>query len=416
MLGASVTAANAEPLPELIPDLLNNHDLFRAAEADANAASESIETAMGGYYPTLDMTGTYGNEQQLKPDAADTSLVSREMDFIVTQRIWDFGVTKASVDTAKLEHEKTLAALTTQRSILLQNAFVAYVNILRGSKILEFAIQSEENIKEQTELEDSKVKSGAGLTTDVLQAKRELAGAMARRVKAEGDLEIAKNVYRGVFLKDIGSIKDMVSPVVMQETLPVNVEDAIARSMKSSPRLISSNLDSLVSRETVKSTYATSYRPTIDGIFDYKLKKDVGSTIGTQDEMFAKVQVNFPFNLGMTATNTLKATELAENAATYRYASAINQVEEFTRTAWQRLKTARDRTQLLKNQADIAAEFLELARKEQQLGNRSLLDVLSGETALINAQSDAVSSETDVSIAAIALLDIMGELDENAFK
>ena len=40
----------------------------------------------------------------------------------------------------------------------------------------------------------------------------------------------------------------------------------------------------------------------------------------------------------------------------------------------------------------IAAEFLELARKERQLGNRTLLDVLTGEAALINANSAAASA------------------------
>ncbi|NQU56258.1 MAG: outer membrane efflux protein, partial [Rhodospirillales bacterium] len=44
----------------------------------------------------------------------------------------------------------------------------------------------------------------------------------------------------------------------------------------------------------------------------------------------------------------------------------------------------------------------------------SLLDVLSGETALINSSSDAASAEIDIAIAVFTLLDAMGELDEEA--
>jgi len=69
-----------------------------------------------------------------------------------------------------------------------------------------------------------------------------------------------------------------------------------------------------------------------------------------------------------------------------------------------------------KNQADIAAAFLELAREERKLGNRSLIDVLTGETELINAQSDAESAESDVIIAAYKLLNIVGELTPGVFR
>jgi len=81
-----------------------------------------------------------------------------------------------------------------------------------------------------------------------------------------------------------------------------------------------------------------------------------------------------------------------------------------TRNAWQQLKTTRESAKLLKNQARIAAAFLELAREERKLDKRSLLDVLSGEVALINAKSDAVSAETDIAISVVTLLDAMGVL------
>jgi len=69
---------------------------------------------------------------------------------------------------------------------------------------------------------------------------------------------------------------------------------------------------------------------------------------------------------------------------------------------------------LLRNQANIAAEFLTLARKERKLGKRSLLDVLNGETNLVNAESDAASAERDVDIAAFTLLAVMGKLAAKA--
>ena len=80
------------------------------------------------------------------------------------------------------------------------------------------------------------------------------------------------------------------------------------------------------------------------------------------------------------------------------------------RTTWDGLETAQQNAQFLDNQARISKEFLELARIERQAGNRSLLDVLGGETALINAQSDAIGAKIEVLINSYTLLSLMGQL------
>ena len=68
------------------------------------------------------------------------------------------------------------------------------------------------------------------------------------------------------------------------------------------------------------------------------------------------------------------------------------------------------------NQARISGEFLELARKERQAGNRTLLDVLNGETAFINAQSDAIAARIEVLINSFTLLSLMGGLSIDSIE
>ena len=50
------------------------------------------------------------------------------------------------------------------------------------------------------------------------------------------------------------------------------------------------------------------------------------------------------------------------------------------------------------------------------MGNRTLLDVLTGETALINANRAAASAETDVGVAAYTVLSAMGRLTANTIQ
>ena len=405
----------AEPLEELLPEFINNHNLIKAAKSDVEAAKQTAKAAKGGWYPSLSVTVTGGNEQQNKPSGTDdTNMVSREAAFTITQRLWDGGATSSAVRTAVLSEKQAEAVFSTTRSSLLLRALSAYVNVIRAAEGLSYAIRSEENIKKQTELENALVKRGAGFSTDVLQAKVQLAGAQARRTRAQGALAVAKNAFRAVFLKETGSLDKMAKPVLPVDLIPSDVDEAVERALKNNKFLVANNITSQIAMESLNATKASSYLPSIDGIVDWKHKKDVSATAGTAHELFAKVQLSFPFNLGFTAVNTLKATEESLSAANYRYADAKTAIEETTRNAWEQLKTAKTNAEMLRNQANISSEFLEFARKERTLGRRSLLDVLSGETALINSSSDAASAEIDVTVAVFTLLDAMGELDLDA--
>ena len=84
-------------------------------------------------------------------------------------------------------------------------------------------------------------------------------------------------------------------------------------------------------------------------------------------------------------------------------------ITQMLRTTWDGLYRS-EKCRILTNQARISGEFLELARKERQAGNRTLLDVLNGETAFINAQSDAIAAKIEVLINSFTLLSLMGGL------
>ena len=146
----------------------------------------SARVALGAWFPNMNLTSFYGHEEQLQPNADNTSLATREFDVTITQLLWDFGAANSTIRAAGLVVVQAEAGLNAARQNILLRAVTAYVNILRSQEVLKFAERSEVNIKRQTELENARVERGAGLSTDVLQAKQQLAGAQARRVRAQG--------------------------------------------------------------------------------------------------------------------------------------------------------------------------------------------------------------------------------------
>lgn len=411
IIAFSAMPAMAQGLSELVPTLLKTNNLIVASEADVTAADQRVRQSFGGWFPALNVTASYGRERQQKPTGTDdTDLTTREADFTVTQLIYDFGSVSSTIRASALGKNVANHTLEAVKQDLILRAVTAYLNVKRSAEVVDFSIESEANIKKQADLEDALVKRGAGLSTDVLQAKSQLAGAQARRVQAEGALAVARNAYLAVFKREVGEVLVLKKPVLPLDQIPTNIGDAIDTALRENPKLKTADAGAAVVKATINSTRATSFFPKFDFIAETKFKEDVGGTAGHQQELLGKFQLSFPFNLGFTAINTLKAAKSDSVAATQRVSESRTLVEQQVRDAWTNMNTANNTLKFLTNQSSIAAEFLELARKEQKLGNRTLLDVLAGETTLFNSNSDASSAETDVAISVYTLLNAMGRL------
>jgi len=406
---------HAQGLSELIPTLLKTHNLVKASEADVNAADQRTRESLGGWFPALNVTVHYGREWQRKPTGTDdTELTTREADFSITQKLWDFGAVSSTIRASRLGKDVADHSLQAVKQDLILRGVTAYLNVLRSAEVVGFSIQSETNIKKQADLEDALVRRGAGLSTDVLQAKSQLAGAQARRIQSQGAHAVARNAYHAVFKLEVGNISNLKNPVLPMDRLPDSIGKAIDTALRENPKLKTADAGAAVIKETINSTRANSYFPKIDFIAESKFKEDANGTVGRQQELLGKFQLSFPFNLGFTAINTIKAAESDSIAANRRVGESRTLIEQQVRDAWAKLNTAKGTLVFLLNQSAIAEEFLELARKEQKLGNRTLLDVLAGETTLFNANSDASSAKTDVAISVYTLLNAMGRLSEDS--
>jgi len=250
----------------------------------------------------------------------------------------------------------------------------------------------------------------------VLQAKTQLAGAQARAITVKGQLRTAINRYRAVFGKVPEDIAKMKEPRLPLELLPKSLEEAVKMVRDGNPQLEAARLTANIAMEDVRKTRADEFFPVFEAIAESNFKEDNGGTVGSQQERLIKLEMTYDFNLGLTAVNSLKASNQTHISTINQFGDQRDAIEEQAYNAWDNLETLRADAEHLHNQANIASEFLELARRERQLGNRSLIDVLAGETSLINASSDAAGADTDVAVAVFSLLSVMGQLSPDVIE
>ena len=83
-------------------------------------------------------------------------------------------------------------------------AATVYTNLLAAEAVLDFAIQNENRLRRQLQATQDRFEVGEVTRTDVAQADARLSGAIADRVRAEGELTAARADYRRVINQEPG--------------------------------------------------------------------------------------------------------------------------------------------------------------------------------------------------------------------
>ncbi len=414
--GLFVSAANAQEMRGRLEELLTSDSLIEAARRDQQGATERQRVTEGNYWPTLNINTSVGREDQENVNADDTLLTARQLTLTVTQNLWDFGATDAGIERSKIEQrEFTLREEVARQDLLLQ-ALVAHLNVLQTREVVAFAIKSEDRLSEQAGVEKDRIDAGSGAETDLLQVRSRLAGAKIRRVGAQREAAIAQNFYNRVYgyTPDVVYLREI--PELPANAIPASVDEAVELALGRNMLMRVARLRTDQLLQTAKQTEAESYYPNIDLIGEIKYKKDVDGTVGFERDAVGKVELSFPFNLGLTAINTVKAADLAHEAGIYRLSDLQAQIEQQVRDAWENYQTAVQSLTLAKEQVDLTADFLNLAKEERKIGKRSLIDVITGETLYLDAQADAVATERTVEIAGFSLLALISHLSIDTVK
>ncbi len=408
-------AVAADGVTGRIREALTTHEQVLAARARAVAAERRFAASRGAYYPTLDLSSRSGWEEQFKEEGEMTDMGYREVTLKATQLLCDYGLTGALLDGERLRHEQGLLRLAEAEEQVLFDAAASHERLIKMRRTFDYAIRSEENVRRQTGIEEIRITAGSGLNSDLLQAKGQLAGAMARRVEYESQLEFAVNRYRLVFGMEPPQ-GGMVGFGLVESLLPSNLDDALVAALADNRRLLGAAIDVALAREGLKRQQATSYRPRIEMSAERNLKDNVAGVAGYKRETLVQLRLNYSFNLGLSAVDGVEAAEADLEAARQTLDLLQDTVDEEVRNAWRGLHAAIAKARFLEEQAELTAGFLLIAKEERALGNRSLIDVLSAETSLITAQSDAQAARSDVVLEALGLLRLMGRLDINAVE
>jgi outer membrane protein TolC len=390
----------------------SRHDLL-------GARSKIDEATRRAWTPNMDISheigrARYEDQNNNTPPTLDAERTTLRL----TQLLTDFGRSEKLIGENKALAEQSQAVLNATVDGVVLDALTAHWSVIRSNKVLQYSRQSEDSIRRQASLENSLVDLGKGYESNVLQAKVQLASAEARRMRAEGALEIAHARVGAIF----GDITPKVGysdvAIPLQDQLPKSLEDALATAQKNNKQIKVGLYRSQALMSRIGQTEAREYYPRLLLVGEASRRSNIdtprdGALVNDRKLM---LQFQYNFNFGMAGSYAVDGARAELQASVDREVDTQQLIAEQVAIAWRNLQVAKANRETLRNQVRIAAKFAEMASAERQMSKRTLLEVLSAEVSLINALSDLVSTEADNATAGLTLLHAVGNLNKDTYS
>lgn len=406
--------ASAESFREALARLLREHPRIVAADKLTLAGKEREREAFGGFLPVATVTSETGPEHVennvTRALGEDFNGRRDRVRLSITQNLFNGFGDSARLRAAENETAASTARLEVTKQAILLEGIAAYLDVIRGVRLIDIARLNEENIQNQLQLEDERVRRGAGITVDVLQAKSRLQIAKERRVAFEGRLRLAEARYTQVFgqAPEVQAMEDARPP---EKLLPPTLDEALAAARKHNPDVW---INEFASRADAarRDAAESAFYPSVDLVGSAEYESDANGSIGSEKIYGVFVRGRWEFFSGFRSQAQMRAATRTLEASRARHAFSRRRVDENMRIAWENLMTQRQRVALLTNAAQIADEVLRARRRLRYAGKETALNVLDAEAEVFAARINLVDADYDSRIAAYGALRATGLMNE----
>jgi len=275
-------------------------------------------------------------------------------------------------------------------------------------------VLTEQNLQfltEQARAARSRFEVGEGTRTDVAQADASRASAVASLSAARAQALASAATYHQVVGDEPGKLKP-ASP--LGKLLPSSLDAAIAIGANEHPAILAtqhlvdaaafsvkSAEGALLPQLTASAGISENYR---NGIPD-----QTGSN-GNSTSANVGATLTIPIYSGGRTPALVRQSKESLGQARIQVDVSRDQVRQAVATAWSQYTAAQQSVSANKQVIDAAQLALNGVIEERNVGQRTTLDVLNAQAAVITAKINQANSEHDVVVASYAILSAMGRL------
>lgn len=326
----------------------------------------------------------------------------------ITQPIFDGGKTTSAVRQAESEVRAARENLRQSEQEALLNAATAYMNVLRDSAVVSLRKNNIAVLIEQLRVARDRAELGEVTTTDVAQAEAALAQARADHAAALGALENSVAVY----VQTIGDKPERLAPAKkIDALLPLDRAQAIETALLDHPGVAAAQHQVDAAEQAVKVAESVLMPTAAVGAQIVQQYDSYLAYPGTK-QLSAQIfgQLNIPLYQGGGEYSGVRQAKEQASQARLHVTVMQNAVRAGVIQAFSQFTTARAAVSFNEVAVRSAETALAGVRNEAAFGQRTTLDVLNAQQALLNARVNLVTAQRDRMVGSYALLAATGLL------
>ncbi len=395
-------------LGEALAGAYINNPTLRAARAGLRAVNEGVPQALSNWRPQVTLSGSAGAQQTDASggtNSGSSSSTPTEAEISLTQPLYRGGRTVAGTEAAENDVLAERASLTSVEQTVLLRGVTAYMDVWRDQAVVELNTNNERVIRRQLEATQDRFTVGEVTRTDVAQAETRLATATAQRIAAEGSLAANKALFQEV----IGFEAEILQAPEPMANLPAAENDAVALAIARNPNVLSASFAEKAAQYRVREV-AGELLPSLQLRATATRNDDSirRNTTTEQGEILAEVTV--PIYQQGTVSSRVRQAKQVSSQRRLEIEEQRRRAEQEAISAWKSLQTARAQIVSFESGVRAAEIALEGVRQENQVGARTILDILDAEQELLDAQVNLVRSQRDAVVAGFQILGATGRL------
>lgn len=372
------------------PEVLSRWHTFKAAEGELDAAS-------GAFLPRLDLTAGVGRENRDDP-LLQLGYTRNSRSLTLTQMLYDGFATLN--DVKRLDHSRLVRALEIQDSAegVALEAGRAYFDVLRYRALVSRAEENYVVHRSMFEQIQSKAQAGVARRVDLEQAAGRLALAEANLLTESSNLHDVSARFQRI----VGEVpaKEMESPLKLSEGIPGEAAAAIKLAQAGNPALRAS-IENVRSALNAVEVRRAAYQPRLDLRLSTLSGSDLNGYIGSHHINVAEVVVNWNLFNGLSdSARTRQYVEQANVARDLRD-KTCRDVRQTLAIAYNDVRKLNEQLIYLDQHQLSIEKARDAYRKQFDIGQRTLLDLLDTENELFQARRAYVNAEYDLAIAHI---------------
>ena len=401
-----------------------NNPQLNAQRASVRSTDENVPQALSGYRPKVAITASAGYQytnttttQGGSPtDLVRTQFVGtnppRSAGLTVTQTLFNGNQTANKTRAAESRVSGAREALRVLEEAVLLNAATIYMDYLRDAAIVEVQRSNTRVLEQTLKQTQDRFNVGEVTRTDVAQAEAQLAAGRTQQLAAEATLVTTRANFRRI----IGNEPEALAPgSPVDRFLPAALPAAVELSLTENPNVTAAMFGIDVNFLQVKINEG-ALLPTVT--FQAAVQQSYEQTLTTYQALGASAiaQLSIPVYQGGAEYSLIRQSK--ENLAQQRLNLELtrDQTRANTVTAWGQLVAGKAQVSSAQSQVTASEIALNGVREEAKAGQRTTLDVLNAQQALVNARVALVTAQHDRVVASYAVLNSVGRLSPQVLK